>query len=271
MATIEPVEIWTGSQWITVQAKLADASSGPLEIWDGANWRALNLVDPAQADTPIEVWDGTQWLGVQSLWSVEIDDFEDSALSEWVDNNNIFSISTANPSSGSRHLEVSTSSTSNAAMNSTTGLPYYPSRGDVIAMDFMLNNAGDNAGYLFGVQETRNTYPNAYHVEVDQRYTDEMRWTYAEPSSGTTSVVGSTPIDLTGYMDQYLELVIEWGSPVSTCSIRTKGGTTLESMTVDESAVSYTLLNAGGVGVSFDIGLAPSTVRIDNLRKLGTV
>jgi len=172
-----------------------------------------------------------------------VDDFEDNNLSE-------YSVNTDAPArfcktqsndviSGNYSLKIEGDNES-AECISTSGLDYYPKRGDTVSFKFLFEN-DDNcktSRILFASSDTlgERGYDIAFRIR-DGTLDLEKR----TPSSKTT--LDSQNVNYSNYQDTVLDVAFDWGASDLTVTLK-DGGTTVAQLSATD-----TQFDAGGIAM----------------------
>jgi len=170
-----------------------------------------------------------------------IDSMEDQDKAEYFDffqGSNV-QVSTARASDGSASFEWVGGK---ASIYSNSGLENYPVRGDTIRHDYFQATDGAASGFDFGGDNPQNSYG----VFVDLNGKLELRRD-TRNNGGSIQVLAISPISPpTG---EFLTVEIVWGTPTITAEVRDASGTTLATVSADDS-----FFDSGGIGWSGDAG-----------------
>jgi len=169
-----------------------------------------------------------------------IDSMEDQDKAEYFDffqGSNV-QVSTARASDGTASFEW----VGNATIYSNSGLENYPVRGDTIRHDYFQATDGAKSGFYFGGDNPQNSYA----VFVDRNGELELRLDRRNDGGSIQTLDTSQISPPTG---EFLTVEIVWGTPTITAEVRDASGTTLTSVSADDST-----FDSGGIGWAGDAG-----------------
>jgi len=228
----DPPDPSPGQRWLRTDLRDLDNDTyGEYRWYDGSSVGTVSVVVPGTTpDIGVEVHriqtpDGTgviprapradskfpgqtlyhegQTLGLGVSVSTLIDDFEDSDLSEYDGDTGAFDVT-----SGSVNIEgdyaLSYTGSSSAIMTSQSGLPSYPSRGDVFSyLRRDRYSSGQYTGFLYGVSDSSNFY----YARLDP--VDDVLQ-LLKSSGGSYTVVGGTSVSSPDTNKSWLEIEVAW-------------------------------------------------------------
>lgn len=189
-----------------------------------------------------------------------IDSFEDGDMAEYTTYsgaNGVFDPTTSpNAVDGDYVCEIRNSSDGSGAIdvvNSLSGLPVYPSRGDTFGCYVSTKFSSTKASVAWAAQEDRNFYPNGYHVWVDGR--DDTMELVKFDQNHNRSTLASASFDPTAWDNgEMCWLEIGFGSPTITATLYDSNDNRIQQISGDD-----TQWDTGGLGFGMEKGTSSST------------
>lgn len=273
MAKIGEVKLAVSGGTVTLPVyELSDIGSGVydfIRVMTESGVGAIPFTEPSNA--------AYQYLRIQTqsqgllaahddpVFATLIDDFEDGNIGEYSGNTGSYSVRSGGIS-GSNYLQTSTNNTVIKSLPGD-GLPYYPSRGDIVEWWTYENGNGNAAELWLGAQDYSGT-GGGYNVAVVTSTSGE---TYMRigTEGGTGDDVGSSTA-INGAEKEWVRCRLEWGDPTMTFEVYDTDGNLYGTVSGDD-----TQYDSGGIGFdtswSNNSNSEPYDQRWDYIRKVGEV
>lgn len=220
-------------------ATIYDSAGTQLEQVNGSDstWTAGGIGYDAYPSSSQSVYFDYVTIGSSSNTSDEstIEDFEDGDLAEYTffEGSSNATIVDTPTYSGSKALELADTT---VGMNSTSGLPVYPSAGNSFRVWTRFDTGTELTNFTYGVQDD----DNRYYVQLDGE--NDNWWLFKYENSSGTTLAGEAGIGLEA--DTWYEIEVEW---------RTNGDHVLTLTDASGSVLSQVVATdstwtAGGIG-----------------------
>jgi len=170
-----------------------------------------------------------------------VDDFEDNNLSE-------YSVNTDAPArfcktqsndviSGNYSLKIE-GKDEGASCVSTSGLDYYPKRGDTVSFKFLFENADNCKTSIIGFASSDTLFERGYDIAFRIR---DGTFDLEKRTSSSPIILDSQNVNYSSYQDTVLDVTFDWGASDLTVTLK-DGGTTVAQLSATD-----TEFDSGGI------------------------